>query len=121
MKLFQLNFFGILLMIIAAAVLIALPSFMIQNLWNSIVSANIVKDMSIEIWQASLLWGACVSFLYMTGIFQFKLDFKSLESIDTESINDPDLRAEIESMKLKTQEAKKSEPIKDPKKDDYSI
>ncbi|MDA0771439.1 MAG: hypothetical protein O3C63_00690 [Cyanobacteria bacterium] len=109
-------------MIIAAAVLIALPSFMIQNFWNSIVSANIVKDMSIEIWQASLLWGALVSLLYMTGIFQFKLDFKSLESIDVESINDPELRAEIENMQLKTQEAKKSEPIKDPsKKDDYNI
>lgn len=117
MKLFQLNFFGILILLAAAAILIVLPSAVIQNIWNSFYATNMTREMTIELWQAALLWGALVSLLYATGIFQFKLDFKTLEAIDPDSINDPELRAEIERLKLKTQATKKSEK----NRDDYNI
>ena len=77
--------------------------------------------MSIALWQASLLWGALVSLLYATGIFQFKLDFKTLESIDPDSISDPELREEVEKLQLKAQEANKPEEKKVKQDDDFSI
>lgn len=101
-----------------AAVFIGLPSYIIQNIWNSSYATNIDRDMTIALWQASLLWGALVSLLYATGIFQLKLDFKTLESIDPEDISDPELREEVERLQLKAQETNKSEKRKD---DDFSI
>lgn len=62
------------------------------------------KDFSIEIWQAALLWGSILTAIYMTGIFQFKLNFKTLDSIDLDQIKDPELRQEIEKLKIKAQE-----------------
>lgn len=109
MKLFQLNFFGLLFLLVLLAVLFVLPSFIIQSIWNSIYGSRLEHDMTIDLWQASLLWGAIISILYMTGIFSFKLNFKTLDSIDLDSINDPELRAEIEKLKL---QAKKSEEEK---------
>ena len=88
------------------AVAIVLPSFIIQTVWNLVQAANIDRDLSIEIWQAGLLWGAMLSLLYMSGIFQFKLNFKSLESIDLDTITDPELREEIERLQLQAQETK---------------
>ena len=116
MKLFQLNFFGILMLLILATVILVLPSFVIQSIWNSIYGSRLEHDMSISLWQASLLWGAIVTILYMTGIFSFKLNFKTLDSIDLNSINDPELKAEIE--KLKLQAKKTEEEARSPKKDD---
>ena len=113
MKLFQLNFFGIFVLLVLATVVLVLPSFVIQSIWNSIYGSRLEHEMIIDLWQASLLWGAIVTILYMTGIFSFKLNFKTLDSIDLDSINDPELRAEIEKLKL---QAKKAE--EDSKKDE---
>ncbi len=106
MKLFQLNFFGILVLVVLATVVFVLPSFIIQSIWNSFYGSRLEHDMSIDLWQASLLWGAVITILYITGIFSLRLNFKTLDSIDLDSINDPELRAEIEKLKL---QAKKSE------------
>ena len=107
MKLFQLNFFGILLMVLLLAVVILVPSVLIQALWNSIYAGGIERDFSIEIWQAALLWGACLTLIYMSGLVQFKLNFKTLDAIDLDSIPDPELREEIEKIKAKAEEAEK--------------
>lgn len=109
MKLFQLNFFGIILILLIVLAVIFIPSLIIQSFWNSIYSANIERDLSIEIWQAALLWGAVLTLIYMSGIVQFKLNFKSLDSIDLDSIPDPELREEIKKLKAKAEEAEKED------------
>ena len=112
MKLFQLNFFGILLAILLLSAVVLIPSVLIQALWNLIYSGGMERDFSIEIWQAALLWGAILTVVYMSGVFQFKLNFKTLDSIDLDSIPDAELRDEIEKLKAKAEEADKddSEP-----------
>jgi hypothetical protein len=105
MKLFQLNFFGIVLILLVLIGLVLVPSLIIQVLWNSVYASGIERDLSIEIWQAALLWGAVLTLIYMSGIFQFKLNFKTLDSIDLDSIPDKELREEIEKLKIKAKEA----------------
>lgn len=118
---FQLNFFGILILLALGSIFIILPSYIIQNIWNASYATEIDRDMTIALWQASLLWGALVSLLYATGLFQFKLDFKTLESIDPESISDPELREEVEKLQLKAQETQNSEEKPKAQDDDYNI
>ncbi len=112
MKMFQLNLFGILILIVSLFLVIVLPSFIIESAWNSIFVADIERDLSINIYQAGLLWGAVLTLIYMSGIFSFKLSFKTLDSIDLDQIQDPELRDEIEKLKLQAQESD------DKKKDD---
>ncbi len=95
---------GILIFVGLAAALIALPSYVVQNIWNSLYSLNLERDMSIELWQAACLWSACLTAIYMTGVFKFKIDFKTLDSIDLDAINDPELKAEIEKLKAQYEE-----------------
>ena len=118
MKLFQLNFLSIVLLILLVGLLIVVPSFVIENIWNSIFSSSLEQDLSIGIWQAALLWGSILSLIYMTGIFSFKVDFKTLDSIDIDSINDPELREEI--LKLK-QKAKQSDDTSTQDSDDTVV
>ncbi len=68
------------------------------------------RDLSIDLWQAALLWGAIMSLLYMSGIFQFKLDFRTIDTIDLDAISDPSLKEEIEQLKLKAAKAKSEQP-----------
>lgn len=119
MKLFQLNFFGILVFVLVLTLIIGLPSFVIQIIWNSISISNIERDLSINIFQAALLWGAVLSLLYLTGVFRFSLGFKSIEAINLDSIDDPELREEIEKLKsLRTQKPiKEISATKKPKTD----
>lgn len=109
MKLFQLNFFGIFIFLIVLTLAIGLPSLIIQVSWNSISLSSLERDISINIFQAALLWGAIVSILYLTGIFRFSLGFKSIEAINLDSIDDPELREEIEKLKL----LKSQKPVKE--------
>lgn len=104
MKIFQFNFIGIVLFLAIVSVLILIPSFVVQNIWNSLYSLNLERNMTIELWQASCLWIACLSAIYMTGIFKFKIDFKTLDSIDLDSIKDPEIKAEIEKLKAESKE-----------------
>lgn len=104
MKIFQFNFLGLLILVSFLSVLIVVPSYIVQNIWNAIYSVDLERDMTINLWQAALLWGACLSAIYMTGIFKFKIDFKTLDNIDLDSIKDPELKAEIERLKTKSKE-----------------
>ncbi len=121
MKMIKLNFIGIFLLSLVAILLIGLPSLIIQSLWNSAFERALDRDMSIALWQAGLLWGALLSLLYMTGIFRFQIDFRSIENVDLTEIDDPELRAEIERIKALNKELRSQEvgPAKDanPKQD----
>ena len=119
MKLFQLNFFGILILLLSIVLLVGVPSFLIQAAWNSTCATSMERDLSIDVWQAALLWGALVAALYMTGIFQFKFDLRTIEAIDLDTINDPELKDEIEHLKLKAAKAKQetSKPKKNKPQD----
>ncbi len=106
MKMFQLNLLSLILLFLVVGLALFLPSFLIQNLWNLTLADHLERDLRIDILQASLLWGALLSLLYMSGIFKFKLDFQKLENIDLESIDDPELRQEIENLRLKALDEK---------------
>ena len=97
MKLFQLNLISIILLIAGVTAFILIPSFFIQILWNSIYSNFIERDLTIEIWQASLLWGAIASAIYLSGLV--RIDFQTIDSIDLDSIEDPELKEKIRRLK----------------------
>lgn len=97
MKLFQLNLISIILLIAAVTAFILVPSFFLQILWNAVYSNFIERDLTIEIWQASLLWGAIVSAIYLSGLV--RIDFQTIDSIDLDSIEDPELREKIRRLK----------------------
>ncbi len=112
MKLFQLNFIGILILLLVLVVGIFVPSVIIQNIWNACHHGNLEQNIQIEVWQAALLWGAIVTALQMFGVFSFKFNFTSLEGIDIDSIKDPELREELEKLKQEAA-AKKDHDLSD--------
>jgi hypothetical protein len=97
MKLFQINFLSILLLLLLVAVLVVAPSFFVQMLWNSFYADILERDLTINIFQAGLLWGAVLSLIYMTGII--KIDFQTVDSIDLDSIDNPELREKIKELR----------------------
>ncbi len=114
MKMIRLNFFGIFLIILVLAALVFLPSLIIQSLWNSAFQRVLDRDFNISLWQATLLWGAAVSLLFMTGLFKFQIDFRSIEKINVDDIDDPDLKQEIQQIKASIQQ--QDSESKDPEK-----
>lgn len=114
MKMFHLDLLRIFLGLSLITLGIALPSFVIESIWNASIASSIMeRDLSIDLWQASLLWGSLITALYMLGIFKVKIAFKSLDSIDINEIDDPDLRSKIVKLKRKVQEENSNE--EDPK------
>lgn len=114
----RMNFVGILLLLIAAAALIGLPSLIVQSIWNTAFERTIERDMSIAIWQAALLWASLLTVLYSTGIFKFQIDFRTIENVDISDIDDPELRAEIEKIKAINKELRSQEISHPPSKKD---
>jgi uncharacterized membrane protein (DUF485 family) len=111
-KIFQVNFLTLLLVLAFLLLFVLLPSFFIQSLWNSFFEESLSRDLIINLWQASLLWGAVLTVVYMTGIFKFKIDFRSLENIDLDSIDDPMLRDEIEKLRSLSKKKKQGKILK---------
>ena len=56
-------------------------------------------DLSISVWQAALLWAAMLCAIWMSGIFKLKIDLKTLDNLDVDDIDDPELRQELEQLK----------------------
>jgi hypothetical protein len=100
-KLFQLNLISALMLILGLSAFILIPSFFLQVIWNAVYSNFIERDLTIEIWQASFLWGAIVSAVYLSGIV--RIDFQTVDSIDLDSIDDPELKEKI--LRLKEEKA----------------
>lgn len=105
MKVLKVNLFTILIFLLVLSVVLLVPSLVIQSFWNSAFGSSIETNMMIELWQAALLWGSCLCLIYMSGIFKFKIDLKTLDSVDLDQV-DPSLRSEIEDL---MQEVKKRE------------
>lgn len=97
MKLFQLNLINFIGLALTVVLFLVLPSFLIKVLWNTIYGGFLERNLSIDLWQASLLWGAALSLVYMSGLV--RIDFQTIESIDLESIDNPDLREKIRKLK----------------------
>jgi hypothetical protein len=89
------------MLVIGLSAFILIPSFFLQVIWNAVYSNFIERDLTIEIWQASFLWGAIVSAIYLSGIV--RIDFQTIDSIDLDSIDDPELKAKI--LRLKEEKA----------------
>ncbi len=112
MKMIRMNFASVLLLLVIAAVVLGLPSLMLQSLWNTAFERSLERDLSITLWQAALLWGAVLSLIYMSGIFKLQVDFRTIENIDLSDIDDPELRAEIEKIKSINKELRSQEVTK---------
>ena len=97
MKLFQLNLINFLGLALTITLLLLLPSFLIKVVWNSIYGGFLERDLSIDLWQASLLWGAAITMIYMSGVI--RVDFQTIETIDLEAIDNPELREKIRKLK----------------------
>ena len=89
------------MLVLGLSALILIPSFFLQVIWNAVYSNFIERDLTIEIWQASFLWGAIVSAVYLSGIV--RIDFQTIDSIDLDSIDDPELKEKI--LRLKEEKA----------------
>lgn len=110
---FQLNLFGIMVLIVSLFLLLVVPSLILESVWNSMVASNIERDLTINLYQAALLWGVVMTLIYMSGIFSFKLSFKTLDSIDLDQVQDPELKEEIERLKLQAQKAEETKKTKE--------
>jgi ABC-type multidrug transport system fused ATPase/permease subunit len=109
MKIFKLDLLGIILLIFISLLVIVLPSVLVQFIWNSVVSNHLENNLVINLFQAILLWGAIATLFYITGVFKFGFSFQELEAIDLSTIEDPELRSELEKLKI---EAHKKEEEK---------
>ena len=97
MKLFQLNLISFLGLALAVILFLVIPSLVIKLIWNGVYGGFLERDLSIDIWQASLLWGAAITLIYMSGIV--RIDFQTIDSIDLDSIDNSDLREKIRKLK----------------------
>ncbi len=114
MKIFQLNLLSVFILFAIIGLGVMVPSLIIESIWNaSSLTGSIDRDYSIELWQASLLWGSFLAILAGSGIFKFKVDFKTIDSIDIDKIDDPSLKDEIERMKAQLDKEHKKESPKD--------
>ena len=109
---FQLSPNSIFLLAIVLGLAVGLPSVIIESIWNgSVASTFTERDLTINVFKASLLWGAILTTIYMSGIFKIQIDFKKLDNLDINDIEDPDLKDEIKKLKeeYKTEKEKTGE------------
>ncbi|MBI3591264.1 MAG: hypothetical protein HY094_07820 [Candidatus Melainabacteria bacterium] len=95
-KLNSLTTFLFAILIIAFVVF--LPIVLIEALWNSTI-AKTYADISIDFWQALILWLIVLVTLNILGIFKFEFAIETQESFDKEL-----LKKKIQNLQKKTKE-----------------
>ena len=84
MKIYKLNslttfFFAFFII----GLVVLLPIVLIETLWNTTV-AKTYTDISIDFWQALILWLVVLVALNILGIFKFEFAVETHESFDKE-------------------------------------
>ena len=74
-----------------------LPIVLIEALWNSTI-AKTYTDISIDFWQALILWLIVLVTLNILGIFKFEFAIETQESFDKEL-----LKKKIQNLQKKTE------------------
>lgn len=104
MKIYKINslatfFLGFLIV----GLVVLLPIALIEALWNSTIGKT-YTDISIDFWQALILWLVVLVSLNILGVFKFEFAVESIDSFDKEL-----LKKKLESLQGKTKEKKEAE------------
>ncbi len=114
MKIYKINslttiFFSLLIF----GFVLLLPIVLIEALWNGTVGKTFT-DITINFWQALILWLMFLVALNIIGIFKLEFAMESADSFDKDlikqKINDiKELHAKLEKTKLETDNKQKTE------------
>src|SRR3989338_8646011 len=109
MKIYKVNSLTtILFAFLTAGLVLFLPIVLIEALWNGTIGKT-YTDISINLWQALILWLIVLVLLNILGVFKFEF---AVETLDKELI-----KKKLKSFKNKADdtEAKKPEHINEEK------
>lgn len=110
MKIYKLNSLTTFLFaFVVVGLVVFLPIVLIESLWNTTV-AKTYTDISIDFWQALILWLIVLVLLNIIGIFKFEFAVETHNSI----IDDELLNKKLQDLQAKSNEntdngSKKSE------------
>ena len=104
MKMYKLNSLTTFLFaILIIGFVVFLPIVLIETLWNSTI-AKTYADISIDFWQALILWLIVLLTLNILGIFKFEFAIEKQESFDKEL-----LKKKVQNLQKKSEEKSKAE------------
>lgn len=107
MKIIKLNSFStFLISMLVIGFVILLPIVLIQVAWNETIG-NVYDYLTINFWQAFILWLIVLTILNIAGLFKFKIIF------DTKDQDEDTIRNSIESLTANTEEKAKDLDHKD--------
>ena len=103
MKIYKLNsLMTFLFIFFISGIVLILPSGLIQLLWNTTV-ARTYSEISIDFWQALILWLILIVVLNILGIFKFEFAIETREEIKKELFSKDILKNGQEKGKLENE------------------
>lgn len=110
MKIVKINSLTtILFIVLICSLTCILPIALIETLWNNTVAKSF--DVTINLWQALILWLSILVILNILGVFKFEFAVESIDELDKEA-----MQKKLETLKNKIEEVNESE-IKSKNKD----
>lgn len=112
MKLYKLNSLTTLLFsFLIISLVFFLPVVLIEALWNSSVGKT-YTDITIDFWQALILWLMVLVILNILGIFKFEFAVQTGDTFDKEKI-----KKKLESLQKPGGEKAETKEVKQDSKD----
>ena len=94
MKIYKLNSLTTLLFgFLVVGLVFFLPIFLIETLWNNTVGRT-YTDVTIDIWQALILWLVALVLLNIAGLFKFEFAVEATDTYDKDT-----LKKKVETLK----------------------
>lgn len=104
MKIVKINSLTtILIIFLISSFAFILPIVLIETLWNTTVAKSF--DVTINLWQALILWLSVLVILNIMGVFKFEFAIESMEELDKET-----LKKQLETLKSKLEEPSEKDP-----------
>jgi len=112
MKIYKLNSLTTLLSsFLIISLVFFLPVILIEALWNSTIGKS-YTDITINFWQALILWLMVLVVLNILGIFKFEFAVETGDTFDKEKI-----KKKLESLQKSPSEKSETEEVKQDTKD----
>lgn len=112
MKIYKLNSLTTLLIsFIVIGLVFFLPVVLTEALWNSTIGKT-YSDITIDFWQALILWLVVLVILNILGIFKFEFAVETGDTFDKEKI-----KKKLESLQKSPSEKSETEEVKQDSKD----
>ena len=104
MKIIKINSLTtILFILLICSLTCILPIALIETLWNTTVAKSF--DVTINLWQALILWLSILVMLNIIGVFKFEFAVESLDTSDKEA-----MQKKLETLKSKIEDINETEP-----------